>query len=133
MSHVATVVPERCTVSQFVPMAAAVYCRGVVARVWVGVHYVWEKCWCCRGWTRSYNSLLNACGKWGRMGIAERVFESMQRHGPAPDIISYNTLLAGYAQVSSASTPSTLPSLNKPIVACPRTANSCLLQPRSPC
>ena len=99
----------------------------------MGGHHVCGTCWCCRGWTRSYNSLLNACGKWGRMGTAEQVFESMQRHGPAPDLISYNTLLAGYAQVSSASTLSTLPPLNMPVVACLRTAKSCLLQPRSRC
>ena len=34
------------------------------------------------------------------MGAAEEIFSGMKRHGPAPDLISYNTILAGYAQVN---------------------------------
>ena len=33
------------------------------------------------------------------MTAAEEIFASMQDHGPAPDLVSYNTMLAGYAQV----------------------------------
>lgn len=33
------------------------------------------------------------------MKAAEELLESMQKEGPSPDIISYNTLISGYAQV----------------------------------
>ena len=54
----------------------------------------------------SYNALLNAFAKMGTMTAARDVFCTMQRQGPSPDIISYNTLRAGYAQVQ-------LPSYNR--------------------
>lgn len=47
----------------------------------------------------AHNSLLNACAKMGMMVAAKTVFQEMQRKGPPPDIITYNTMLAGYAQV----------------------------------
>lgn len=56
---------------------------------------------CCRGLSTSYNALLNACAKMGMMTAAEEVFSDMHEHGPPPDIITYNTMLAGYAQVAS--------------------------------
>lgn len=53
----------------------------------------------CRGQRIAFNALLNACAKTGMMRAAEELLESMLVEGPPPDIISYNTLISGYAQV----------------------------------
>lgn len=49
--------------------------------------------------TFSYNALLNAFAKMGMMAAAREVFMGMQETGPQLDIVTYNTMLAGYAQV----------------------------------
>ena len=54
----------------------------------------------CRGQRIAFNALLNACAKTGMMAAAEELLASMLKHGPSPDIISYNTLISGHALVS---------------------------------
>ena len=52
-----------------------------------------------RGQRIAFNALLNACAKTGMIKAAEELLQSMQADGPLPDIISYNTLISGHAQV----------------------------------
>jgi pentatricopeptide repeat protein len=54
---------------------------------------------CCRGWRVAYNAVLNLHAKTAEASRAEAVFQSMLSHGPAPDGISINSVIAAHAEV----------------------------------
>ena len=50
----------------------------------------------------AYNSLLHLFAVGGRAEDANKLYQAMQAAGPAPDVITMNTLIATYAQVRMA-------------------------------
>eukprot|EP00448_Togula_jolla_P010851 CAMPEP_0170608328 /NCGR_PEP_ID=MMETSP0224-20130122/21527_1 /TAXON_ID=285029 /ORGANISM="Togula jolla, Strain CCCM 725" /LENGTH=1097 /DNA_ID=CAMNT_0010933549 /DNA_START=67 /DNA_END=3357 /DNA_ORIENTATION=+ len=47
----------------------------------------------------SFNSLINACARCGRMDCVPQLLADMERHGIQPNVITYSTVLKGHCQM----------------------------------